>query len=419
MKLFFEDIEIGEIGVPVAETPYFDYADGWLTLADAFPLSSTMPLTERRHGWAALAPWLINLLPENSDDIRAMARNLDVPSEDVLALLEKVGRDTSGAISFAQRGARGADVIPIDGQDDLLRIIEELPAKPFLAGDEGVSMSLAGVQTKLAVRMLEDGRLGIPINGAASSHILKPDSPRLAGGVQNEAFCLTLAQLCGIEAPEVTTGRAGDRSYLLVTRYDRVPDGNQLRRSHQEDFCQALGYPPSAKYQHGSGYRGKKVRFREMMERLRALNPRETERLWERMVFNVLCCNTDAHAKNYSIHIFGDAFELTPIYDVMCAEAWPKITPYLAFDVDSQRKWRDIEGRHWAREAVACGFAGRLGPASAAAMARTILDNLDTAVERVRQMPAGDHAMLAEFRDAIERCCRHTLSVIKRYDGKF
>ena len=52
-------------------------------------------------------------------------------------------------------------------------------------------------------------------------------------------------------------------------------------------------------------------------------------------------------------------------------------------------------------------------------MARTILDNLDTAVERVRLMPAGDHAMLEEFRDAIVRYCRHTLSVINRYDGRF
>lgn len=342
-----------------------------------------------------------------------------MPSEYVLTLLRNVERDTSGAISFAQRGERGADVVLVDGDEDLARIIAELPAKPFLAGDEGVSMSLAGVQSKLAVRVFEDGRLGIPINGAASSHILKPDSTRLAGGVQNEAFCLTLAKLCGIEAAEVTTGRAGARAYLLVTRYDRVMDGRQLRRSHQEDFCQALGYPPSAKYQHGSGYRGKKVRFREMMERMRTLNAQEAEKLWDRMVFNVLCCNTDTHAKNYSIHIFGDAFEMTPIYDVMCADTWPNITPYLALDVGSQRKWRDIEGRHWSREAVACGFAGRFGPASAEAMAANIVANLDQAVERVRQMPAGDHAMLGEFRNAVERCCQHTLSVIKRYDGKF
>ncbi|MCZ0962388.1 HipA domain-containing protein [Paracoccus benzoatiresistens] len=418
MKLYFEDLEVGEIETPDGEAPYFEYADAWLADVDAFPLSSTMPKSEKRHGWRTLAPWLINLLPENSDDLKAIARNLDVPSEDVLALLERVGRDTSGAISFAQRGERGADVIPVNGEGDLVRIIEELPAKPFLAGDEGVSMSLAGVQTKLAVRVSEDGCLGIPINGAASSHILKPDSPRLAGGVQNEALCLTLARLCGIEAPEVTTGRAGERTYLLVTRYDRVMSGKDLRRTHQEDFCQALGYPPSAKYQHGAGYKGKKVKFRDMMDRLRALNPSEAETLWDRMVFNVLCCNTDAHAKNYSIHIFGDAYEMTPIYDVMCAEAWPGITPYLAFDVDSQRKWRDIEGRHWAREARACGFAARFGPESAGNMARRILSNLDEAVALVRDMPAGEHAMLGEFQGAIRGCCDHTLKVLNRYDGK-
>jgi serine/threonine-protein kinase HipA len=34
--------------------------------------------------------------------------------------------------------------------DDLERLIDGLPNKPFLVGDEGVSMSLAGAQTKLA-----------------------------------------------------------------------------------------------------------------------------------------------------------------------------------------------------------------------------------------------------------------------------
>lgn len=37
------------------------------------------------------------------------------------------------------------------------------------------------------------------------------------------------------------------------------------------------------------------------------------------MVFNVLCCNTDAHLKNYSVLIWGDGIELVPIYDVICA----------------------------------------------------------------------------------------------------
>lgn len=53
------------------------------------------------------------------------------------------------------RGRRGSIYWrPIDKSEDLEKLIEELPSKPFLVGDEGVSMSLAGVQTKLAVRRL-------------------------------------------------------------------------------------------------------------------------------------------------------------------------------------------------------------------------------------------------------------------------
>ena len=74
----------------------------------------------------------------------------------------------------------------------------DLPAKPYLAGEEGVSMSLAGVQSKLSVHLLDDGQLAIPIDGAPSGHVLKPDGrERIHGSVQNEAFCLTLARRVG------------------------------------------------------------------------------------------------------------------------------------------------------------------------------------------------------------------------------
>ena len=88
-------------------------------------------------------------------------------------------------------------------------------------------MSLAGVQTKLAVAVDETGRVCIPMNGSPSTHILKPDAPRLWGGVQNEAFCLTLARRMKIPTPNVTTGQAGKRTYLLVKRYDRADIGQR------------------------------------------------------------------------------------------------------------------------------------------------------------------------------------------------
>src|SRR3981189_3268437 len=101
-------------------------------------------------------------------------------------------------------------------------------------------MSLAGAQTKLAVAVDDAGRICIPTNGSPSTHILKPDAPQLRGGVQNEAFCLTLARRVRIPTPEITTGRAGERAFLLARRYDRTNVGGRWRRLHQEDYCQAL-----------------------------------------------------------------------------------------------------------------------------------------------------------------------------------
>jgi serine/threonine-protein kinase HipA len=126
-------------------------------------------------------------------------------------------------------------------------LLPELPSKPFLLGEEGVSMSLAGVQSKLAIGIDDSGRICIPTVGSPSTHILKPGAERLQGGVQNEAFCLTLAKRLSLQTVEITTGKAVKRTFLLVKRYDRVGGAGRWRRLHQEDFCQALGKPPSAK----------------------------------------------------------------------------------------------------------------------------------------------------------------------------
>lgn len=414
MQLFYERYLVGDILDSEGDRPHFRYAGEWLSQPGAFPLSTTMPLRERPWDWTVLAPWLVNLLPEDTDALRMMARILDVPHTDVMALLGRVGRDTAGAISFAERGQTGCDVREIGSGQDLERIIDELPRKPFLAGDDGVSMSLAGVQSKLAVRVVEDGRLAIPVNGTPSSHILKPDSDRLPGSVQNEALCLTLAQLVGLRAPAVTTGRAGKRSYLLVERYDRMVQGDNLRRLHQEDFCQALGLPPSAKYQHNQA-KGPKGSFAMMMDRLRSVGGgMDVFRLWDAMVFNVLCCNTDAHLKNYSILLRGDGVELAPVYDVMCAKVWAGITENLALDVADKRRGDYIEGHHWAREAEKCGLAPRAALGRVESLARAALARASDAKAAVEAMPAGGHALLDEFERAIVARCETVLSALDR-----
>jgi HipA-like C-terminal domain len=54
--------------------------------------------------------------------------------------------------------------------------------------------------------------------------------------------------------------------------------------------------------------------------------PTEILRLLDMVIFNVLACNTDSHAKNYSIMIRGNGVSLAPAYDVMCGEVWENVT---------------------------------------------------------------------------------------------
>ena len=318
LPVYYETRRVGTIEAH-ADGPSFVYEAEWLRTRGAFPLSILMPLSPRRTPPSIFAPWAANLLPED-EQLRMVGRRLGADPGDTIAILEAIGRDTAGALSIGHAGsANPGRWRPVPDEAALERIITELPLKPFLVGEEGVSMSLAGVQNKIGVAIDGEARICIPHDGAPSTHILKPDSERLFGGVQNEALCLTLARRCGLNAARVTTGKAGARSYLLVTRYDRVEQTGRWRRLHQEDFCQALGKPPSAKYEaNQTGIKGPTLVDLFALTR-NAMRAPGVLGLLDHVLFNVLACNTDAHAKNYSLMISGRGFALAPIYDVMCA----------------------------------------------------------------------------------------------------
>src|SRR6266700_3584582 len=237
LPVYFEQRLVGTIDMGGRE-PGFSYDRRWIDTRGAFPISTTMPLSLERIGAGTFLPWAANLLPE-SEQLRAVGQFLGMSPGDVIGLLSAIGRDTAGALSIGKPGGTSSVYWrPVEKPVDLEKIIEELPNKPFLVGDEGVSMSLAGVQSKLAVAVDDAGRIYVPLEGSPSTHILKPDAERLRGGVQNEALCLTLAKRLNIPTPEVTTGKAGRRTYLLVKRYDRTEAGGRWRRLHQYESNQ-------------------------------------------------------------------------------------------------------------------------------------------------------------------------------------
>jgi serine/threonine-protein kinase HipA len=406
LPVFFENRPVGRIEISERGAS-FVYEDGWIALRGAFPVSVTMPLRAEPFGPDVLLPWASNLLPE-SQGLQALSRLLGRSPADIIGILSQVGRDTAGALSIGQVGT---SIVTdrwrlVADAKDLERIIDELPNKPFLAGEDGVSMSLAGAQTKLAVAW--DGRhVHIPVDGAPSTHILKPDAETLWGGVQNEAFCLTLARRMGLSVSNVTTGAAGKRRYLLVERYDRRKADGRWRRLHQEDFCQALGKPPEAKYQSNhAGIAGPALK--DMFSVPRSyMSVEDTSRLLDMVITNVICCNTDAHAKNYSLLITAGGFSMAPLYDVMCADVFDNVTKNLAQKIAGKSRGDHLRGRHWQRFAIECeldpnGVLRRVERLATAAIAEA-----DAAMKEVEAMPGGGHASLRLVRDAVVRRAGH------------
>jgi serine/threonine-protein kinase HipA len=412
LPLYFEQRLVGRIDVD-RNGPGFTYDTDWLALRGSFPVSITMPLQAPRIAADVFLTWAANLLPE-SEQLRTLGQLLGLSRSDVIGLLSQIGGDTAGALSIGQPGRTASvqwrSIATVAGLEAL---IEELPSKPFLAGEEGVSMSLAGAQSKLAVAVDEAGRISIPMNGSPSTHILKPDVPRLRGSIHNEALCLTLARRINLPAARVSTGQAGTRTYLLVERYDRRYQNGRWRRLHQEDYCQALGRPPSAKYESNkTGIGGPTLKEMFALTR-RHMPPTEILRLLDMVIFNALTCNTDAHAKNYSIMIRGNGVSLAPAYDVICGEVWESITKNLVHKIGENNRGEQLQAKHWRRFSRECGLNPKQVLARVSMLAASVIAEVGAAEIEVMEMPAGGHSVLSETRHAISERAKAILEQLQ------
>lgn len=204
LPVYYETRSVGTIEVG-ADGPSFVYDPAWLSTKGAFPLSILMPLSTRPFKPAIFLPWAANLLPEGAQ-LKAIGSTLGAAPDDVIAILSEIGRDTAGALSIGKPGsANPGDWKPIKRPADLERILNDLPIKPFLAGDDGVSMSLAGVQSKLGVAIRRGIANKMPMLPLSSiCHTLSPPSPStntltlspLSGSLRPSHSILTKRQSC-------------------------------------------------------------------------------------------------------------------------------------------------------------------------------------------------------------------------------
>lgn len=375
VPIWFDALAVGDVDVAADGTLTLRYGVRWLQTAGAFALSVTMPLRTEPYPSEVISPWLANLLPEE-EQLQVLTRSLGLDQADVLAVLKEIGGDTAGALSFGEPADPGrwsyTPLTQFYGTDDAPEALErhfaDLGRRPFLVGEEGVRQSLAGGQKKSALAVLDPGGvpvlrlpgpddvLAIPLNGAPSTLIVKPDNPNLPGITENEVWCLRMAQAIGIEAAQATILRASGRTAIGVLRYDRRLGRNgQILRLHQEDFAQANGLPPGRKYERGN-LRG--LDLKTLLETGRHVSANDALALLDQVIFNILAANTDAHAKNYSLILsVAAAPRLAPLYDVSSVLPWPHVVQSYAQSIAGKKRAPDmIAGRHWEKVARDIGY---------------------------------------------------------------
>jgi serine/threonine-protein kinase HipA len=312
------------------------------------PLSHALPVRDEPYGDADAHSFFGNLLPEGDARVAA-ARWVGVSERSDFALLDALGGDCAGAVSLLPPGTRpDATTGGIDWLDGpaLASELDGLPRRPLHADPDGdVRISLAGAQDKLVV-VVDGERIGVPTGSTPSTHIIKTPIRGYDDTVSNEAYCLALARRVGLEAAHAEVRSVEGREFLLVERYDRRRDDGDLTRIHQEDFCQALGLPASAKYEVDGG-----PRLIDCFSLLRdAVDVPATDilRLLDVVTFNFLVGNHDAHGKNFSLLHERDGTRLAPFYDLLSTTVYG-LGRKMAMKIGGEYRADRVERRHWDR----------------------------------------------------------------------
>ena len=162
------------------------------------------------------------MLPENRNIREKLAQEYNLNINNDFKLLEEIGRDCAGAISFHELSEpeKKEEYLEIKGkpllEEEIKTFIEELPYKPYM----GNRISLAGAQEKTAICLINNN-IALPIEDFPTTHILKTAIPKYEQSIENEYLCMKTAQEIGLDVATVEIRKIDDLKFLLVKRFDR------------------------------------------------------------------------------------------------------------------------------------------------------------------------------------------------------
>ena len=408
------------------------YDSTWMDAPEGRPLSLSLPFTRAHASGAsvplrseAVAAYFENLIPDNERILRRLRDRYRAASLSAFDLLATIGRDCAGAVQLVPAGeapghAHRIEAEPLDDAGVARLLRDTTTSGPLTAPEsDAFRLSIAGAQEKTAL-LKHQGRWCIPQGATPSTHIFKLPlglvgniRADLRDSVEIEWLCMEIVREFGLPTARVEIGIFEDQKALVVERFDRTlsRDGKWWQRIPQEDFCQALGLPPSLKYEADGG-----PGIRPIMDVLRGSDAATEDRtlFFKAQLLFWLMAATDGHAKNFSLRLLpGGAYRMTPLYDILSSypvmgRGASQLDPHkarLAMAVYGQNRHyllQDIHRWHWV------AMAGSLGLPDAPALIAQVTDQTPGVLERVAgRLPANfPEAVFSAISEGMRKAAR-------------
>lgn len=304
---------------PAAGGLRFNYGKSYLERPDAIPLY--LPELPLKTGLLPLLPGLVmpGCLRDASPDawgrrviinhlLGRAGREVDTAVFSELTYLLESGSDRIGALDFQASPTEYAPRLAEQAELGQLleaagRVEKGLPLPPELEGALLHGTSIGGARPKA---LLDDGERKYVAKFSSSTDLYSV--------VKAEFVAMRLAALLGLEVAPVQLVEVAGRDVLLVERFDRYKVAGGWQRKAVVSALTILELDEMmARY---AGYE----QLAEVVRHRFAAPGAALRELFGRLVFNVLCGNTDDHARNHAAFWDGERLRLTPAYDI-CPQA--------------------------------------------------------------------------------------------------
>ena len=231
-------------------------------------------------------------------------RDTDTAELDELTYLLESGSDRIGALDFQLSPTEYVPRAPNNASlEELLESAERV--------EKGIPLTAELDQALFHGSSIGGARPKALIEDLGTKYIAKfASTTDTYSVVKAEYIAMRLAEKVGLNVAPVKMVKAAGKDVLLIERFDRNRVESGWERKSMVSALTLFGLNDMmARY----------ASYEDLAQIIRArfTNPKQTlDELFSRLVFNVLCGNTDDHARNHAAFWDGKELTLTPAYDI-------------------------------------------------------------------------------------------------------